>query len=237
MKTIAITGASGGIGRAIALLLSKHNVAIVAVGRDKNEIDRLCSDITSKGGVCSGYAADLGDYSAVEQLAQQIKERGQIDWLINTIGWINESGAIEDENEQSIIKSFQSNILAVVYLVKFFLPFLRRGGGILTLSSTAGISGNGKHSVYSAAKGAVNTFTQAIARHIAPRDLASIAICPGPTNTLMREKIAHDAAKHQSPDVIAKLMLNIVEEKSKYKNGDIVTIKDGVDELFSELTS
>jgi hypothetical protein len=69
----------------------------------------------------------------------------------------------------------------------------------------------------------------------AASDKKSIVVAPGRTNTAMRERVAHDASQYQGPEVVAQAMVNIILDKSTYKNGDIVVIKDSTDTLHSQL--
>lgn len=238
MKTVLINGATGGIGKSVALLLAGAGVRVILLGRDVNKLTILASEIADRSGACEVYVARTDDFGEVERVSTEIADKnGKIDWLINASGFISDKGLLEDETENTVMTTFQVNIFSVIYLTKFFIPLLTHSGGIINISSTAGISGNGRYSIYSASKAAVNTFTQATARQITDMDLSAIAICPGPTNTSMRERIAGDAQLQQSPEVISEVVLSIIQGTSPYKNGDIVIVRDGSDKLHSGLSA
>lgn len=106
--------------------------------------------------------------------------------------------------------------------------FIAPQGGVISISSTASLWGNPGFPNYAASKGALNTFTLALGKQFDTSERSAIVICPGGTNTAMRERIAHDSSTQQSPEVIAACITEIIEHRSPFKNKDIVVIRDGV---------
>ncbi len=191
MKTILLTGANGGIG--------------TAIGRQLQDADHTVIGVTRAD-------ADLGDSEAIKKLKEKVlKETDHIDWLVCAHGFIDTETVLEQMTPENIEKTFQVNTLSIIYLAQQFLPHIPQGGGIIALSSSAGIQANGRTAPYSASKAAVNSFMQALARNRPEQKFFSV--CPGPTNTAMRENLAHDAAKQQSPDTVAAVIVDIVNEK------------------------
>jgi NAD(P)-dependent dehydrogenase (short-subunit alcohol dehydrogenase family) len=146
-------------------------------------------------------------------------------------GFIDTEQVLEKERTEDIQATFDVNTLSLFWLAQAFLPDLQTG--FLILSSSAGLAPNGRYAAYSASKAAANAFVQAMARN--REHLKFIAVAPGPTNTEMRERIAGDAAKMQSPDTITAVVTKIVTGTSEYRSGDIVLVKDGVCSTASQV--
>ncbi len=216
MKNV-ITGTSSGIGRATAELLEKSGVEVFRLDRSVVDLSRADSE---------------------QQIAKALEPLTEIDWLIHVAGFVDPSESFE--NLSTLEQTLRVNLLSSIYLTKAVLPKLKSGGGIIFVSSAAGISGNGNYPLYASSKGAVNTFAQSLAFNFkfehAADNKKSIVVAQGRTNTAMRERVAGDASKYQSPDVVAQVMANIILGKSPYKNGDIVVVKDSKDSLHSKLT-
>jgi short-subunit dehydrogenase len=232
-KKIIITGAGSGIGRATALELAKSNTTVIAVGNKRKNIVKLANEIQSNGGVCYSYIVDLSDYSKIRNFSKKIIQKFKsIDWLINSAGVIEKEDATRD-----ISMTFKVNTLSVIYLTRFLSPIINENGGIINISSIAGIWPSSISPAYSVSKTSVNRYSQITARAFAssPKKLSCFALCPGRTNTPMRQRIAGDARLYQGPEVIAKSIKNIIDSKSKFKNGDIFIVKNGRQRIYERL--
>ncbi len=211
MKTILLTGADGGIGSAIKETLETAGNEVIPITRAD---------------------ADLSSYSDIEKLEQKISAEGtKIDWIVCAHGYIDTETDLEKQSVEAIETTFKINSLSLIYIAKYFLKDLNQGGGMIFLSSSAGVEANGRTAAYSASKAAVNNLAQGLARNRS--EFSFISICPGPTNTQMRERLAHDSSTKQSPALIADIAHKIISEESAYKSGDIVSIKDGEEKLVS----
>ncbi|MSU74408.1 SDR family oxidoreductase [Candidatus Kaiserbacteria bacterium] len=204
MQTILLTGAGGGIGSATKAVLEASGAHVIAVGRQD---------------------ADLTSYEEVKALCKRIAKDAPLDWLVFAHGFISTETEFEKQKPADIKLTFDLNILSDIYLTQLLLPSVRKGGGVIFISSTAGLNPNGKYATYSASKAAVNAFSQALARNKPEHTFFSV--CPGPTNTTMRERVAHDATMQQSPDVVARVVADIVAKSSGYKSGDTILVRDG----------
>ncbi len=196
MKTILLTGASGGIGVAIRESLERDGHTVIVT-------DRKETDLTLP--------------EAIQELFSTI---GKIDAIVCSHGYIDSANSFAEQSIEALQKTFAINTLSVAYLARQFPDV-----DMIVLSSTAALSPNGKYPAYSASKAAVNVLMQNLARH-RPEHLY-VTICPGATNTKMREKIAHDAAQHQSPIEVASLVADIISGKEAVQTGDIWVVRDG----------
>jgi NAD(P)-dependent dehydrogenase (short-subunit alcohol dehydrogenase family) len=209
MATIIVTGAEGGIGKSVVAQLKSDGHIIHALSH---------TDL------------DVCDPNAIARL----RELGSpADWIICIHGFIDTETSLEKQSIDSIRKTFEVNTLSLFFLAREFLPLLPQGGGMIVISSSAGIAPNGRFAAYSAAKAAANAFVQALARN--RPELSFFAIAPGPTNTAMRERVAHDAATKQSPAVITALISELVGGHKEYKSGDVILVKDGIRSIAARI--
>lgn len=228
LKLCLITGATGGMGFPTSVALAQAGYDIFAVARSTARLSKLkkvCL-LTSNG--TKTFKTDLQSPRQIANLIRKItKQKKQIKWIITLAGWIDSPGSFESQKQSAIEKTFQINTLSLFQLYKGALPLLASTGGIITVASTAGLGSNPKFASYSAAKAAAINLTSSIAQLFEGTKKTAITLCPGPTNTKMRSKVARDASQHQNPDVVAQVIRDIVSKKLSYRNGDIVIVKDG----------
>lgn len=220
MKTIVVTGASGGIGQAIVRILSGqfHIIAIVHSTSDSNIFEGFASVKT--------HSADVTQPDSLRLLATEI---GPIDWIICAHGMIDAETELEKQTSANIEDTFRVNIISLLYIAQTFLAQLKTG--MVFIGSTSGISANGRYMAYSASKAGVNSLAQALARN-RERQIF-ISLCPGPTLTEMRERIG--AAGGQDPLLVAQTVARIVTRSGEYKSGDVISLYDGIEETVSRL--
>ncbi|RJR13515.1 SDR family oxidoreductase [Candidatus Parcubacteria bacterium] len=209
MSKVLVTGADGGIGSAIlgTLRSAGHDV----IGASRND-------------------TDITDTTDIHRLKERV---GQLDWIICAHGFVDTETVLEKQDVAAIEETFAVNATSLVVLAREFLDAITPGGGMIVLSSSAGVTPNGRFVAYSASKAAANAFVQALARN--RTELQFYAIAPGPTNTAMRERVAHDAAKMQSPEVIATLVQELIAGSTECKSGDVILVKDGTRSIVSRV--
>lgn len=213
MRTILLTGGSGGIGSAIAESLTKRGDRVISVDRQD---------------------ADLAKREDIEKLSKNVlSETPHLDWIICAHGFIDTETEILKQDMSAIERTFAINTLSLFSIAQLFMGSLKPGGGMIFLSSTSGLYGNSRYVAYSASKAAVNGFTQALARH--RPELSFFAICPGPTNTPMWEKLAESPENAQDPSLVARTIEDIINNPVEYQSGDIVVIRDGKTSVASSL--
>ncbi len=238
-KTIVITGASRGIGKAIAIELAGKDTNIVI--NCVNNVDKLNgvkSIIEEKGSVCETFIGDMGNYSDVQKMFDMCLQRfGQVDVLINNAG-ISVVGLFQDMGENEWHRICNTNIDSVFNCCNFAVKDMmkRHCGKIINISSVWGLYGASCEVAYSATKGAVNSFTKALAKELAPSGIQVNAVACGAIDTEMNGHLSDDdkaslaeeipAGRFGSPQEVAKLVKSLSGMNS-YLTGQIITLDGG----------
>ena len=188
MNTVLITGSSRGIGRETALVFAQNgwNVAIHGY-RHPERLASLEQEIKRLGVQCLSFTGDICNSYFVEQMiAGTISCFGGLDCLVNNAG-ISRVGLFTDTSEKDWQEMFHTNVMPLFASCKSVLPHMirRQSGTILNISSVWGGAGASCEVLYSAAKGAVNTFTKALAKEVAPSNISVNAIAFGMIDTEM----------------------------------------------------
>src|SRR5213079_1276558 len=184
-KVAVVTGASKGIGAAIALRLAAEGASVVVnYSSSKEGADRVVGEITGNGGKAVAVQANLAKEADIRRLFAETKKAfGKLDILINNAG-IYEFAPLENVTPEHFHKQFDLNVLGLVLAsqeaVKHFGP---SGGTIVNISSVAAIAPVATASVYSATKAAVDAVTKSLAKELGPRKIRVNAIQPGMVET------------------------------------------------------
>jgi NAD(P)-dependent dehydrogenase (short-subunit alcohol dehydrogenase family) len=176
-----VTGATSGIGRAVALALARDGAEVLVHGRDAARGAETVKEITAAGGEASFLAADLGDAAGVQRLAS---DAGDVDILINNAG-IALFGPTAEFDVAAFDKMFASNVRAPFFLVAAIAPGMaaRGHGSIVSLSSMAGGVGLVGGAAYGASKASLEAMTRAWAAEYSASGVRVNAIAPGPVYT------------------------------------------------------
>jgi NAD(P)-dependent dehydrogenase (short-subunit alcohol dehydrogenase family) len=176
-----VTGATSGMGRAIAQQLASDGLEVIVHGRDAGRGAQVVDGIEQAGGRASFAAADLSEPAGIEQLTA---EAGEIDVLVNNAGfsWF---GATADLKPETFDALFASNVRAAYFLVAAIAPGMaaRGTGSIINISSMAGRIGLAPAAAYGATKGALESLTRAWAAEFSPNGVRVNAVAPGPVYT------------------------------------------------------
>lgn len=239
MKTAIVTGASRGIGKVIALHLAKEGYhLLICCSAQKEELEKTQKEILFMGVDCLTFVGDMGDYQAVAQMFSHFKARyTHLDLLVNNAG-ISYIGLFTDMKETDWNHILSTNLNSVINCCHCGLPLMttQHKGKIINISSVWGTIGASCEVIYSASKGAVNTFTKALAKEMAPSNITVNAIACGVIDTAMnscfskeeREALADEipSSRFGTPSEVAELVLSLATAPD-YLTGQIITLDGG----------
>ncbi len=235
-KTALITGASRGIGKAIAELFAANGYHLVLTcSRTITELQALSSTLAEKYEIsCHAIQADMGNFSDVEKVFETISS---LDVLINNAG-IAHIGLLSDMTVEEWKHVMAVNLDSLFYTSKLAIPLMlqKHEGRIINISSVWGNAGASMEVAYSASKGGVNSFTKALAKELAPSNIQVNAISCGVIETSMNSCFSEEdlellrseipADRLGKPEEVAKLALQLADAPT-YMTGQIITIDGG----------
>lgn len=194
-KTVLVTGASRGIGKAIAVKFAKknYNVVINCV-RSEQRLLQTKKEIESYQVPCLAYMGDMGDLEQCGELFEQIKKQfGTLDVLVNNAG-ISYIGLLQDMSADDWDRVIRTNLTSVFNCSKLAIPGMvaQQYGKIINISSVWGNVGASCEVAYSATKGGINAFTKALAKELAPSGIQVNAVACGAIDTEMNQFLEED---------------------------------------------
>ena len=240
-KTALVTGASRGIGRAIALCLAAEGarVAINYAGNVK-AAEEVKAAIEAAGGTAILCQADIADSAAVEAMvANVVKEFGTIDILVNNAG-ITRDTLLMRMKDEDFAKVLDTNLKGVFYCTKAIskLMMKKRSGRIVNMASVVGLVGNAGQTNYAAAKAGVIGFSKSAARELASRGITVNVVAPGFIGTDMtaglpesvKEKMLTDIplGRMGEPEDVASAVLFLASDQASYITGQVVNVDGGM---------
>lgn len=241
MKVALVTGASRGIGKACALRLAKDGFTVVVnYSRSADEANAVVEKILAQGGTACAYKADVSDIDQVKEMFRFItKEYGRIDVLVNN------AGIVKDEfilmlSADTLNKCTDLNIKGYFYCAQqaALKMFRQKSGVIINMSSVSGKLALAGQSVYSATKGAVNSFTQVLAKELAPKGIRVNAVAPGFIATEMIDALSDEKKaeylekiplnRFGTADEVANVVSVLASDELSYMTGQILTLDGGI---------
>lgn len=235
-KKALITGASRGIGKAIAIEFAQKGYDIYVTCKNSfAELQQLCSELEAKYNIeATPFLADAGDAESVDKMFADIKD---IDVVVNNAG-ISYIGLLTDMSVEEWNRVMNTNLNSLFYICRHAVPVMvhKKSGKIINISSVWGNVGASMEVAYSAAKGGMNSFTKALAKELAPSNIQVNAIACGVIDTQMnrcfseeerealREEIPAD--RFGKPEEVAGLVLQLAEGND-YLTGQIITLDGG----------
>ena len=236
-KKVLVTGASGGIGKAIAIELSSNGADLCLTGRNKSELESLQKLL---GGNCEIIISDLSKSEGIDELANSAQEKmGQIDILINNAG-ITRDNLFMRMSEEDWNEVINVNLNSIFKLTKQLIKGMikRRYGRIINITSVIGVAGGAGQSNYSASKAGIIAMSKSLAQEVGSRSVTVNSIAPGFIETNMTAELS-DNRKEEilnsisigrlgKPDDIAGAVCFLASDKASYITGQTIHINGGM---------
>lgn len=240
-KVALVTGASRGIGRAIAEeLASQGAYVIINYSGNEQAASEVLNTITKMGKRASLYRCNVGNYEEVKEMIDTIvKEHKTIDIIVNNAG-ITRDNLLLKMSEQEFDDVITTNLKGAFNTIKHASRYMlkQRSGKIINISSVSGIVGNAGQTNYSAAKAGIIGMTKAVAKELASRNITVNAVAPGFIQTDMTEALP-DAMKEKvsdsiplkkmgQPEDIAKMVSFLASSQGDYVTGQVFKVDGGI---------
>uniref|UniRef100_UPI0040568509 3-oxoacyl-[acyl-carrier-protein] reductase n=1 Tax=Acetatifactor sp. TaxID=1872090 RepID=UPI0040568509 len=240
-KVAVVTGASRGIGRAVALKMAEAGATVVInYNGSADRAESVRKEITEMGGTASIYQCNVADFAVCEKFIQDvIAQYGRIDILVNNAG-ITRDGLLMKMSEEDFDQVLNTNLKGCFNCIRFVSRQMlkQKGGHIINMSSVSGVMGNAGQANYSASKAGVIGLTKAAARELASRHITVNAIAPGFIETdmtnVLSDNVKAEAVK-QIPlgafgktDDIANLAVFLASEQAAYITGQVIHVDGGM---------
>lgn len=238
-KTLLITGADSGIGKAAAILFAEEGCDIAIIYHEDDEsAEKTKKEITDLGRKCILFSGDVNDYEFCEETVEKVmSEFGKIDFLINNAGIQFPEDNIENLKEENVRTTFNSNIIGMILLTKIVFPYLKQGGSIINTTSAVAYQGHPELLDYSATKGAIVSFTRSLALQAKPKGIRVNAVAPGPVATpLTKETFGEEEddpnkppfERNATPEEVATSFLFLASDASAQITGQVLHPNGGI---------
>lgn len=242
-KAAVVTGASRGIGQAIAERLAEAGAKVVLSSRKLDGLEAVAAGIRAKGGEALSIAAHNGDKAALQALVQAALDAYErVDILVNNAATNPHFGTLLEAEDSLWQKTIEVNVMGNVWLTQAVVPHMRRQGGgkIINIASINGLRPGRMQGIYSMTKAAVISLTQTLAMELAPDQIQVNAIAPGLIKTKFarviweNETLANEiiqrtpAGRIGEPDDIAGLAVYLASAASNFATGQVFVVDGGV---------
>ncbi|CCG82095.1 Oxidoreductase, short-chain dehydrogenase/reductase family [Taphrina deformans PYCC 5710] len=243
-KTALITGGDSGIGRSTAMLFALEgcDVTIVYLPEEEKDAQDVKSWIEKKGRKCELIAVDLRKEESPKKIVEEHMTRfNRLDVLVNNAARQSMSMEFAEIDLKDVESTFRLNILAMFAVTKYALPYMKRGGSIINTTSVAAYMTNPTLVDYSSTKGAIMSFTKALALQIAPKGIRVNGVAPGIIYTPLQpasnpssnmEELGKDACpmgRPGQPSEVASSFVFLASSESSYFTGQILHPNGGIE--------
>jgi 3-oxoacyl-[acyl-carrier protein] reductase len=240
-KTAVVTGASRGIGRAIAIKLAKLGANVVINYRNSvNAVQEVVKEIEDLGVKALAVQCDISNYSDVENMMKKcIEEFGSLDILVNNAG-ITKDGLLMRMKEEDFDSVIDTNLKGAFNCTKHVSAIMlkQRSGRIINISSVSGLTGNAGQVNYSSAKAGILGMTKAVAKELASRNVTCNAVAPGYIQTDMTDVLSEKVKdtimsiiplkRLGNPEDVANAVAFLASEEASYITGQVINVDGGM---------
>ena len=240
-KVAVVTGASRGIGRAIACELAKRGIYVVInYAGSKEKAEEVKAEIEADGGEAETVQCNVADFEACQTFLKDVaKQHGHIDILVNNAG-ITKDGLLMGMSEEDFAKVLDTNLKGTFNCIRHVSRQMlkQKSGRIINMASVVGICGNAGQANYAASKAGVIGLTKSAAKELASRHITVNAIAPGFIQTdmtaVLSDKVKEETAKmipmgsFGEPEDIAKAVAFLASEDARYITGQVLCVDGGM---------
>ncbi len=239
-RTALVTGASQGIGEAVARRLAQQGARVVLAARSEDKLRALSDEIAAAGGAALPHALDLADSAGAAARVKELPEAwSAIDILVNNAG-ITADNLLARMSLEDWERVLRTNLTGAYVLSREVLRGMmrRRWGRIISISSVVGMMGNAGQANYAASKAGLIGFSKSLARELGSRNITVNVVAPGLIETAMTAALAEEARQQLAagialrrlgtPDDVAWAVVFLASEEAGYVTGDVLNVSGGL---------
>lgn len=238
-RVALVTGASRGIGEAIARRLAAEGANVIAAARTAADLERVVGEIAAAGGKARALTLDLSDSASIEAGAKAALAEAPVDVLVNNAG-VTDDNLILRMSREAWDRVIATNLTGVFLLTQAIVKSMvrKRYGRIVNVTSVVGMMGNPGQANYAASKAGLIGFTKSVARELASRNVTCNAVAPGFIATAMTEKMTEEARQTLASEIplgrlgapgdVASAVAYLASEEAAYVTGTVLNVSGGL---------
>ena len=240
-KVAVVTGASRGIGKAIAVkLASKGATVVINYNGSRERAEEVKNEVESAGGKAVIIQCNVADFDACKEFIETvIKEQGRIDILVNNAG-ITKDGLLMKMSEEDFDKVLDTNLKGTFHTIRAALRQMirQRSGRIINMASVVGVHGNAGQANYAASKAGMIALAKSIAQELGSRGIRANAIAPGFIMTAMTDALSEEVKaewckkiplrRGGTPEDVANIATFLASDMSSYVSGQVIQVDGGM---------
>ncbi|MEM7709025.1 MAG: glucose 1-dehydrogenase [Pseudomonadota bacterium] len=240
-KIAMVTGASRGIGAAVASQLAAEGAHVVLVSRDKDSLAEVAASISEHGGQATVMSCHVGRVEAIDQLMGQVEqELGRLDCLVNNAGTNPYFGMAGDAEEWAFDKTFAVNLKGPYFLSARAVKLMAKNGGgsIVNVASIEGLQPARQHLLYAMSKAAMINMSVGFAKEYGPDGIRVNTVCPGVVETRLAKALTENpqvqkmlkytpAGRHAQPEEMVEGILYLLSDGASYTTATTLTMDGG----------
>lgn len=239
-KNAIITGGDSGIGRAVALAFAREGAnVLISYLNEESDAQETVQIVEKENRKCIAVAGDISEENHCKNLVEQaVKEFGTIDVLVNNAAFQMTHKSIQEISSEEFDRTFRTNVHAMFYLCKAALPSMKEGSSIINTASIQAYKPSPELLAYASTKGAIVTFSKALASEVAEQSVRVNVVAPGPVwtplipSTMPQEKVkkfGQDTVfgRPAQPAELAPVYVFLASQESRFITGEVVGVTGG----------